>query len=259
MKKSYLFLLLLCSIKLISFAQTYKPGRPVMPPEQITSNLQNWRFYESHYLNLNDDFVGLTPQSAIITKTKALKMLMTGNYYPVKLTTKDACSYYKLYKFDAKALNGFKSIVKDLARTEYDHYSKTNKVMPAFRFTDINGNLYTNANTKGKILVLKTWFIRCGACIQEFDEVNEIASQYKTRKDILFISLALDSKKDLQQFLKSHSLNYAVVPNQESYIMHQLGLNLFPTHMIINKRGVIVAVDTYVTPIAGALKREVAL
>jgi peroxiredoxin len=259
MKKLFLLLFLLGGLSTISQAQTYKPSRPVMPPEQITSNLQNWRFYESHYLNLNDDFVGITPQSAIITKTEALKMLMTGAYYPVKLTSKDACAYYKLYKFNDGVLAGFKGIVKDLATTEYNYYNKVNKAMPSFSFTDINGKVYTNANTKGKILVLKTWFIHCSACVQEFEEVNKVADQYKNRKDVLFISLAFDSKKELQQFLKTHPLNYAVVPGQESYLTNRLAIREYPTHIIVNRRGTIVAVNSYIDPITGILKKEAAL
>jgi thiol-disulfide isomerase/thioredoxin len=46
---------------------------------------------------------------------------------------------------------------------------------------------------KGKIVVIKCWYIHCAACIKEFPEVNNLVRKYKDRKDIIFISLAEDT------------------------------------------------------------------
>jgi peroxiredoxin len=120
------------------------------------------------------------------------------------------------------------------------------KELPNYQFEDIAGHKYNNVNTRGKIIVLKCWFIHCVACVKEFPELNKLVDNYKNRKDILFVSLAFDNKKDLKSFLKMHRFNYDVVPNQQTFMMDRLSINTFPTHIIIGKDGKIrKAVDNY--------------
>jgi thiol-disulfide isomerase/thioredoxin len=63
--------------------------------------------------------------------------------------------------------------------------TKGGKPFPVFSFKDLDDNLITNENLKGKIVVVKCWFIHCVACIAEFPEVNKMAMKYKDRKDIV--------------------------------------------------------------------------
>jgi thiol-disulfide isomerase/thioredoxin len=94
---------------------------------------------------------------------------------------------------------------------------------------------------KGKIVVIKCWYIHCAACIKEFPEVNNLVRKYKDRKDIIFISLAEDTPEQLKSFLVKKPLSYSVVPNMKDYMNLTLQLNAFP-HFIINKDGSIAKV-----------------
>jgi thiol-disulfide isomerase/thioredoxin len=77
----------------------------------------------------------------------------------------------------------------ETAFNEIQNLKKEGK-FPDFSFKDLNGNLITNESMKGKIVVIKCWYIHCAACIKEFPEVNNLVRKYKDRKDIIFISLA---------------------------------------------------------------------
>lgn len=68
----------------------------------------------------------------------------------------------------------------------------------------------------------------------------QLMEQYKDRKDVVFVSLTSDSKKDLNAFLKKTKFSYAFVPDQNRYMSGPLGNNIYPTHLIINKKGMIV-------------------
>ena len=100
----------------------------------------------------------------------------------------------------------------------------------------MNGKTYDRFTTKGKVLVIKCWFIRCVACLKEFPELNKLVDKYKDRNDMLFISLAIDSKQDLISFLNTKEFKYAVVPDKEKCI------TAYPTHILIDKNGKIVKV-----------------
>jgi len=113
---------------------------------------------------------------------------------------------------------------------------------PKFDFTDLNGKQYTNENTKGKIVVLKCWFIRCHACIAEFPELNEMVNQYKDRNDIVFVSLAFDQEAALKEFLLKKPFSYATVSVKQSYFKDTLNVISCPTHFLIDKDGKIVKI-----------------
>ena len=127
---------------------------------------------------------------------------------------------------------------------------------PDFNFTDLNGNNYNNKNTKEKIIVLKCWFIQCPPCIDEMPALNELIKQYENRKDIIFLSVSLDSKNQLKTFLKKTTFNYAVVADQQNYLEQVLKIHVYPTHIIINKQGVIVNVTNIYEEMALALSGE---
>jgi peroxiredoxin len=93
-------------------------------------------------------------------------------------------------------------------------------------------------------------------CIKEFPYVNKLVSQYKDRKDILFISLAEDSPEQLTKFLSKKPLSYLVVPNMKKYMNETLHLNAFPTHFILNKKGQIAKVLLDYKGLEQALKKE---
>jgi cytochrome oxidase Cu insertion factor (SCO1/SenC/PrrC family) len=55
-------------------------------------------------------------------------------------------------------------------------FKTSRKEIPDFNFTDLNGQNITSLNTKGKHIIIKTWFINCTACVKEFPELNELTN-----------------------------------------------------------------------------------
>ena len=96
----------------------------------------------------------------------------------------------------------------------------------------------------GKVVVLKCWFIHCLSCVQEMPELNEFVEKYKSKNDILFISLAFDSKEKLDSFLLTDKFSYAVLPVPQSFMEDSLKVSGYPTHFIIDKIGIIRKVVT---------------
>lgn len=230
--------------------------RPVMEPGQITASLQNFRQYESYHLNLEQDYTPLSTLGKPISRYKFLTMLMTGYYLPVKCLAANRQVYFKLVRLKPEQYKTYGSIVQDYARPEYANVAIEKKPMPGFKFTDLNGKVYTNANTRGKILVIKCWFIRCHACNEEIPAVNALVNRYRNRKDILFVSLADDPSKSLRDFLKTRQFNYAVVPDQQKYIFNSLHIYAYPTHLLVDKQGTIQFVTSYVDRLSTALAKE---
>lgn len=115
---------------------------------------------------------------------------------------------------------------------------------PDFTLTDIYGNVYTNDNLLGKIVVFNFWGIWCKPCVKEIPQLNKLAILYSNRDDIIFLAVSSDSEKSLKKFIKKTEFEY----NQISYKANlklsaklmNLGMLAVPTHVVLDKRGNVV-------------------
>jgi thiol-disulfide isomerase/thioredoxin len=109
--------------------------------------------------------------------------------------------------------------------------------LPVFRFTDLAGKTYTPATMRGKVLVLKCWFIHCAGCVKEFPEVNALVAKYRSNQEVVFVSLAYDDAAPLRKFLQHKPLHYAVVPRMMTYMQEHLKVNGYPTYVVVGRDG----------------------
>ena len=254
MKKSIKFLLAFL-ITIVSFGQT-KSGNPEIDPIQIQKNFSEWSVYQSKNIMLSRDFVALDFLSKEISKETFLSELTNGNFIPIRLKSEDSFYYYKLFQIEPNSDTSIKATINQIGFDALKNYKMEGTAFPKFSFKDLNGNEVSNETMKGKIIVIKCWYIHCTPCIREFPQVNRLTEEYKDRKDILFISLAEDSPEQLKAFLARKPLSYAVIPDMKIYMNETLDLNAFPTHFILNKEGLIAKVLPNFESLEVALAKE---
>jgi peroxiredoxin len=254
MQKSVSIILLLLLFT-STFAQT-KFGNPEVDPIQIQKTFSSWSAYQSKNIMLSRDFVALDASSKEVSKESFLNQLENGNFIPVRLKSETNVYVYKLFKIQPKTDTSIKATINQIGFDAYKNFKMEGTPFPKFLFKDLNGNEVSNETMKGKIIVIKCWYIHCTPCIREFPQVNRLAEEYKDRKDILFISLAEDSPEQLKTFLARKSLSYAVIPDMKIYMNESLQLNSFPTHFILNKEGLISKVLPNFESLEVALAKE---
>lgn len=111
----------------------------------------------------------------------------------------------------------------------------SNETPPGFNVTSLAGQKLDLASLKGKVVVLNFWFIGCPPCIAEMPGLNQLVAEFKD-KDVVFIAFARDQEKELREFLPTKPFHYQVIANAET--QHDLyQLNMWPTHIIINREG----------------------
>lgn len=209
--------------------------------QTLPDDFMTWYTYTYYNIHLSQDFIGLDLDSGIIDKKAFLNKLLTDKVFAFKIGTKADNDVYKLYPLTSKD-ESIKATIKEMASTEMQHYKMEGTQIPAFNFTDLNGIKYDNASTKGKLIVLKCWFIGCVACVKEFPELNKLVNNYKDNDSILFISLAIDKKEELTRFLKTKKFKYAVVPEMKNFMSNELDITQYPTHLLVDKTGKIVKI-----------------
>jgi peroxiredoxin len=253
MQKAITIIIFLISTTI--FGQT-KFENPEVDPIQIQNNFNDWSVYQSKNIMLSRDFVALDLLSKEISKETFLDQLANGNYIPIRLKSDNSIYYYKLFKIQPKSDTSIKATINQIAFDAYKNYKMEGTPFPEFSFKDLNGNLVSNESMKGKIIVIKCWYIHCAACIKEFPEVNKLVEKYKDRKNIVFVSLAEDTPEQLKTFLARKPLSYSVIPNMKTYMNETLDLNAFPTHFILNKEGLIAKVLNNYRSLEVALEKE---
>lgn len=223
--------------------------------EDILKDFKTWYDYTYYNIHLAQDFIGLDTDSGEISKAEFLTKLTTGNFVPFKILLRSNVPVYRLYKLKNNNLD-IQATIRQSALLETSNYKMEGKELPTFNLTDLNGKIYNKATTHKKIIVLKCWFIHCVACVKEFPELNKLVEEYKQNSNVLFVSLAMDSKPDLIAFLNKQPFRYAVIPAMKKYMMEDLGIYEFPTHILINKNGKIVKVVNSVEDMIPFIKRE---
>lgn len=233
-----------------------KFGNPEVNPIQIQKIFIDWSAYQSKNIMLSRDFTAIDLQSKEISKKSFLDQLVSANVIPIRLKSADSIYYYKLFKILLKSDTSIKATINQIAFDALKNYKMEGTSFPDFSFKDLDGNVFSNETMKGKIIVIKCWYIHCAACIKEFPQVNQLVEKYKNRKDILFISLAEDTPEQLKVFLARKPLSYSVIPNMKVYMNETLDLNSFPTHFILNKEGIITKVVNDYGSLEVALEKE---
>lgn len=254
MKKLISFIVL--SLVLSSCSGQTKFGNPEVDPIQIQNKFMDWWTYQSKNIMLSRDFTALDLLSKEISKESFLDQLVNGNFIPIRLKSADSIYCYKLFKIQPKSDTSIKATINQIAFDALKNYKMEGMAFPKISFKDLDGNVVSNETMKGKIIVIKCWYIHCAACIKEFPQVNQLVEKYKDRKDILFISLAEDTPEQLKVFLARKPLSYSVIPNMKVYMNETLDLNAFPTHFVLNKEGIITKVVNDFESLEVALEKE---
>jgi thiol-disulfide isomerase/thioredoxin len=120
------------------------------------------------------------------------------------------------------------------------------KPLPDFNFEDISGNKLKKKDFAGKVIVINFWFTSCQPCINEMPLLNNLVAAYNDT-NVVFIAPALSAKESIERFLKKYQFDYQIVPEQEDYAT-KLKVENFPTHIIVDKKGIIRFVEIGYNP-----------
>lgn len=210
--------------------------KPLVDIQSITAEYMDWWTYQSESIALSQDFKALDQDAEEISKEEFLQALTTGKYVPIEMKS-TGTTVYKLYILPAEVDKEISSTIKDITAEIYALYKMEGQDFPEFEVKDLKGNLYNNESFKGKTSLIKTWFINCKPCINEMPELNEMLASYKDEEQLQFLSLALDNAEALEKFLEKIEFNYPVIAAQKDLIWNKLGLNSYPTHIVVDGDG----------------------
>jgi peroxiredoxin len=111
------------------------------------------------------------------------------------------------------------------------------KPVRSFKLTDLNNKKWNSKTLKGQVVVMNFWFTACKPCVQEMPLLNEVVAAYKDR-NVVFLAPGLDKEEQIRKFLNQYKFDYNIVASAGDYT-DELKIENFPTHLVIDKQGII--------------------
>ncbi|MDB5232518.1 MAG: TlpA family protein disulfide reductase [Chitinophagaceae bacterium] len=161
------------------------------------------------------------------------KLLQTGEF-SVKKNSITSDTFY-LYQLNPAEKEKRKSIALSVKPPESKFFVTGDK-FTTFKTTDIDKKKINLNELQSKIVVINFWFIDCPPCRAEIPQLNKIVNQYKDNNNVVFLAIALDDKSSLKEFLKASPYNYDIIDDGR-WLAMKYGVNLFPTHVIVDPAG----------------------
>ncbi len=140
-----------------------------------------------------------------------------------------------------------KSMIRDTSiLAELDNKYKSlspfaiGKPVPDFEFYDINNQLVSLDDFKGKIVYLDIWATWCKPCIKEFPNKKSLQSEFKNEK-IEFVSICRDrDKSKWKEMVKEYNLGgvqlYADIKKDNAFF-EKIQQKSYPTYILIDEEG----------------------
>lgn len=134
------------------------------------------------------------------------------------------------------------------------------KTLPNFTAKDQDGNPFTNEDiAKNDATVINLWFTGCSACVEEMDELNNIADELKKDDGVDFVSMCTDvnyddsTKEAYQRIIKDKNPTYkALAVDYEGDMKDYLeNIFVYPTTIVVDKNGNVIG-----DPVEGSLVSE---
>lgn len=163
---------------------------------------------------------------------------------------------------DKKKVKDDKEMAKETEKDEIKQETDLSKMadkktLPSFTAKDQDGNPYSNEDiAKNDATVINLWFTGCSACIEEMDEVNDLADELKNEDGVDFISMCTDvnydesTKEAYERIIKDKKPTYkALAVDYEGEMKNYLeNIFVYPTTIVVDKNGNIIG-----DPIEGTL------
>jgi thiol-disulfide isomerase/thioredoxin len=108
---------------------------------------------------------------------------------------------------------------------------------PRFHAKTLEGEQFTNASVKGKVVLFQFWTTWCPYCKSEEALVNDITAEFADKGLIVLAVDVAESKKKVLQYLKEHPRKCGIVLTDDTNLAAMYAANSYPIYVVIDRDG----------------------
>ena len=185
--------------------------------------------------------------SAKFEAVKANPNTMVAAYFASQLRPKEGLEALDLLSENVK--NGPMSAIvkraqqsfeKSVIRKKAQADMQPGKVAPDFKLTTVDGKEVTLASFHGKYLLVDFWGTWCGWCIKGIPDMKRYYNKYHGRVEFLGVCCG-DTDKKWRAGVAEHKLPWVNVLEGESGLSSRYAVGGYPTKVLLDKEGKVVA------------------
>lgn len=112
---------------------------------------------------------------------------------------------------------------------------------PQISLTTLSGKTLTNADLKGKVVLLDFWATWCKPCVMAIPELKALSEEMAGEPFVL-VSLSADKKKStLEKFAKKNGMTWPQFWDAKMEVIYRtFGVDTFPTYIVLDAEGKVV-------------------
>ena len=117
-----------------------------------------------------------------------------------------------------------------------------NKPAPSFSLEDLEGNVVSLENLKGRTFILDFWAVWCGPCVSSFPGMKRVVEKYRDDPSVEFLFVITweneeDEKKHAQDYIIKNDYPFHVLMDYEDNVVGAFKVRGIPTKFIVDKNG----------------------
>lgn len=186
------------------------------------------------YFQLNPEEIEVRDSLGALLPTQLVRQLLSTGKFTVKIVRD-----HKTGILFPLSENDFQARIQAMPKPRESEFFVNGKTISSINEKDMEGKQFNLKEQKGKVVVLNFWFVNCPPCQQEMPQLNTLVDRYAGNPDVHFLSVALDERYDIIDFLKTHPFTYRIIDGGR-FIANGLGINRYPTHVVLDREGKVV-------------------
>lgn len=107
---------------------------------------------------------------------------------------------------------------------------------PKIDLLDLQGQRWTGADLKGRVLVLNFWATWCGPCKEEMPSLQALHQSTAGQAVVMGVNVK-ETASTVHRFMRTQNLDFPVTLDAQGDLTRQWGVRIYPTTVLIGPDG----------------------